>query len=180
MVEGGSAWPDTLGLLAVAALLGSDSGSGYPTETQVRRSISTSYYAAFHALVSRCAAILGHGEADVGRSVARVIEHRTLVNAAMWIVEGRVVGRSPHVRMAGQPLVAEAAADRAVVAAASAFCNLQDARMIADYGKMVKADQAVAEYFHGGAVEVIDVVSSESPAMRRVVDAWCRLVWVAR
>ncbi|MDQ1248667.1 MAG: hypothetical protein QG597_3040 [Actinomycetota bacterium] len=101
MEEGGSAWPDTLGLLAVAALLGSDSGSGFPTETQVRRSISTSYYAAFHALVSRCAAILGHGE-------------------------------------------------------------------------------AVAEYFHGGAVEVIGVVSSESPAMRRAVDAWCRLVWVAR
>lgn len=180
MAEWGSAWPDTLGLLAVAALLASDSGSGHLSETQVRRSISTSYYAAFHALASRCAATLGHGEADAGRSIARVIEHRTLVNAATWIVEGRVVGRSPHVRTAGQPLVAEAAAATVVVAAASAFCTLQDARLIADYGNMVEANQAVAEYFHVGAVEVIDVVSSESPDTRRAVDAWCRLVWVAR
>lgn len=60
------------------------------------------------------------------------------------------------------------------------FCHLQDARVRADYGAVVDGNRHQARFFNQAASDMVELLDADVAATRRAVDAWCRLVWVAR
>lgn len=76
-------------MLAVADELATVQGPGAPSQARVRRSISTSYYAVFHAALEVCASQGAGvtGDADAREAIRRAIDHRDLKAVADRIIK---------------------------------------------------------------------------------------------
>jgi hypothetical protein len=104
-----------------------------PTEAELRRAISTAYYALFHLLID-AATTRGVTTAALRSYVARNFEHR-----AMLAVCRRYTQRP--VDMTGQPIPAE------IKRIADNFTQLQDARHKADYNVKDSVTSSEAQTF---------------------------------
>ncbi|MGH6873066.1 MAG: hypothetical protein ACREHE_16345 [Rhizomicrobium sp.] len=138
-------------LLEVAGELATQRGQGAPRQARLRRSISTSYYAAFHRLVAGATDLL-IGQAERGSEryalVYRSFEHRHMLEACKKI--------SP-----------DASRGAEIRRCASLFKELQNARHDADYnpGKriaMLDAQSALAK-----ARQAIDAIAAAPDQDRR-------------
>lgn len=108
----------------------------HPTQADLRRAVSASYYALFHLLISETVA---HWSLDSSRAgLARMFEHRAMAKASERILDSRLF-----------PYVGE---DAAVVqqlrTVAQSFVRLQDARHTADYDNATSwtRDEALDEW----------------------------------
>lgn len=118
-------------------LAGIRRGRGRPRTTDLRRAISTAYYAVFHELAQQCTTELtrdGVASADTAAAVGRWIGHTDLKAVA-----GAVTGT-------GNPALRDVlgGASRDLRFLTDAFVELQDARELADYDNAYDVSKAVA------------------------------------
>lgn len=129
--------PDPAGLLAAGRLLLS-AGADPPSEAQLRRAVSTAYYALFHALLAAAAArFMGPGgQARPGYALLyRGFQHGRMRRVCQDL---DVAALRPAVaRQLGRPRVSPA-----MCQVAAAFIALQDARHAADYDPSARFDAA--------------------------------------
>ena len=91
--------------------------SGKPKHTSLRRSVSTAYYALFHAVAERCAATLitfGGSDWDTYTLVYRALDHATVKRVLRDDPLGKVFGSQ-------------------IASIGAVFLQLQEARITADY-----------------------------------------------
>lgn len=98
-------------------------GVGRPRQADLRRAISTAYYALFH-LLTQAGAALVHRSAVLRPLLARHYEHRDMKNASRGFADGRLP--APLERIAGD-------VPEELSTAAKMFIELQEARHLADY-----------------------------------------------
>lgn len=121
-----------------------------PTQADLRRSVSSGYYAQFHLLISETTV---HWSLDESRAgLARMFEHSVMKKASLRIVDTNVfpfAGEDPgvvsHLRQV-----------------ARAFCRLQDKRHVADYDSSTHWGQTEAE----SEVEIAKRAFSDWQAIR--------------
>lgn len=158
-------------LLELANDLAQAVGPGRPRVAALRRSVSTSYYAAFHAIAARTAAQLAP---DLDRAnqlqICRRIEHRHVLNTANYI---RGTGTP---KSSVTALVAAAAANADVERAAREFGDLYDARTDADYNHafVVARQTALANWER--AKLIVKTFDSRSAAIQPALNSWCALI----
>ncbi len=116
-------------LLSLAERLASQDGDD-PNQAELRRSVSTSYYALFHLLISE--ATMNYAQASLRPEFGRVFE------------DGRMKSAAVQRRAAMQNRVDDTAAQRLYLVA-DTFIEAQAKRMIADYhmGREWRAAEAL-------------------------------------
>lgn len=110
-----------------------------PRQASLRRSVSASYYALYHRLVSEATARMfsGNDRAPLRGRVARAFAHGTMKDVARQFAANAVSPKlSPGLN--GQPLQGE------IVQVAEDFLELQEARHDADYDTLRRFSRADA------------------------------------
>lgn len=128
-----------------------------PTQANLRRCISTSYYAVFHALAKACAdGLVGATKSrrpnKAWVEVYRGLEHGISKNAC---------------RGAGNIDFPQKLKDFA-----DAFIQLQDARQAADYDPVVRPNKENALFFISLAEQSIEAINSVSLTDKRAFATW--------
>jgi len=119
-------------------------GAGQPRNINLRRAVSSAYYALFHALVlATTNRLLPSGTDEERRRLARSFDHRSIRQVCDWILGG---GSQPK---EAAPLVATVSANASLQDVALAFRTLQNARYDADYNHL-------ADFTKAGALTLID------------------------
>lgn len=115
-------------LLRLASdLAGEGAGQGQPRNTNLRRAVSTGYYALFHGIGTAVAAeALPSGSADERAGYGRYVNHAAIKVVCDWIS-----GSRPPLHL--QALVARLRQSSRLSAVASSFVTLQEQREAADY-----------------------------------------------
>jgi uncharacterized protein (UPF0332 family) len=142
-------------LLKVAEELLTPTGPGRPDQGRLRRSVSTSYYAAFHRLVeSSVDRIAGRSAAAPLRSViARAYEHGSMKDLCNLIQRGNVPkGLAGMIKTVPEDLVR----------VAQEFSNLQEHRHNADYNLAVPIALAHARRCVESARRIFEALEPES------------------
>lgn len=130
--------------------------------SDLRRSVSTAYYALFYALGQECARLVfGASPASLKRRqvLMRALAHEEMRQACRPFVAQRL----PDMLAAARPT---GPIDARVVEVATAFMELYQARVGADYAHNATITHADAADFLRTAREAIDQI----PALRRVPD----------
>jgi hypothetical protein len=131
-------WLDPGKLIDAAEhLAGPNTGPGRPRHAFLRRAVSTSYYALFHALCVESACALLADCSDTERlAIARAVGHQPLKDCCGWIAG----------RQGGTPREARAIVDTLkqsqFVGISDTFCDLQEARHRADYDHTARFSKA--------------------------------------
>lgn len=163
-------------MLDAADKLARGDGTGRPPAAELRRSISTSYYAAFHALTVRVAQFAVPDVRPPEQGVlCRAVSHQAAVKSAQTIFTGGAAA-GPHKILAVQNLGLRAAASSSVVKAADQFSSLQDQRHDADYNHDKQVSRAEALAAVEAARTVVKVCKSTSKKIRPAMDCWCAMV----
>lgn len=139
-------------LLNIADDLAGQDGPGRPRQAYLRRSLSTSYYAVFHALAKLCAdELIGVTRAKTNpwRQVYRALEHGLAKNA----LNQNVV----------QSL------DPAAKIFADAFIDLQEKRHTADYDPKFRVGRKVTRGYIQQAKKAIAALDGLNSEQRRVM-----------
>lgn len=138
--------PDKL-LDAADRLAPASVGRGRPPYTAHRRAVSTAYYAAFHALTSRVAALVfPDADAAVRQRVRRWIAHADIATVCRWVsgLHGTgSYGVPPHIRTLLAPRGNASNIDAHTVAIADSFLELYEKRMEADYDLRLSSPGAI-------------------------------------
>jgi hypothetical protein len=132
-------------------------------QTDLRRSISTTYYALFYALGQECARLVfGNSTASLRRRqvLMRALGHEEMRKACRSFIASKL----PELLMAAR--VGAAPLDPGVVRLAKAFFELYGARIGADYDHVKTVLRPDAEAWLDEAREVINLL----PSLRRVPD----------
>ena len=117
-------------LLEQARFLAQKKDSMKPTQANLRRSVSASYYALFHFLIDEATKLMLPGRNQILRDcLARAFRHKDMRDFA------KVIADSNHPTKLvpafnGQPL------EQKLIKVASTFCKLQQARHEADYNRL--------------------------------------------
>ncbi len=102
--------------------------NGSPTTTDVRRSISATYYAVFHRLTIDAAEQIGAGSAAaLPDLIRRSAEHRSVRRVC------EAIGAGPSARSKPLDALLVGPTPPGLTSVAKAFIELQDARIAADY-----------------------------------------------
>jgi hypothetical protein len=134
---------------------------GRPSRAVIRRTISTAYYAAFHAISDEVARPYRR---DVQPTARRLLDHGQANDVATTLRRRRVVPWLP-----GEP-----ACDAHLIRFAEAFTRLQTARHQADYNLTVaptKAEAARAIRQAERVLHALDAVRGDSPDQLQAVCA---------
>lgn len=115
-------------LIRLAEELGGlGAGRGQPRNTDLRRSVSTAYYALFHRVTLGTAqTVLPNGTADEIYELARHITHKSIKQVAAY-----VAGNTPPRHLG--PVVDRLRANAALSSVATTFIEVQEQREDADY-----------------------------------------------
>jgi hypothetical protein len=108
-----------------------DPAEGEPSEADLRRAVSSAYYAVFHRLTDLMVTAVGENlEADARQALRRLPQHGAMKALFDWIERGS----APRTKPGADPLVA-AVRDGALgaVPLATDFKQLQERRHAADY-----------------------------------------------
>jgi uncharacterized protein (UPF0332 family) len=130
-------------LLATAKYL-TRRNNNKPTEADLRRSVSTAYYALFHRLIQAAINRLLPG-ADQQAVLARMFEHGRMKGLCQKVVELEQLGQKPAGKQ--RPAWADAfltllgTAPKELLQVAEAFVAAQDARHTADYDRAAAIDR---------------------------------------
>lgn len=172
----------SIGLLEVAESLARGYSRTRPATTvELRRSVSTAYYAVFGTFVARAVTVMvPDATAEEGAKVSRVLSHQGLARSAVWVERGRVNQLPEHLREAVTPLITRASRHPSVVTVADDFRALYRARLNVDYNPIAVPGHVFAEDQCRAARSMIGVIESTDPAISDAVDAWCRAVWLSR
>ena len=142
-------WPNELLRLA-GRLAGENAGRGKPRTVDLRRSISTAYYALFHELIIQATRVLV-GEGGVGKAGTSP--------ATRWFDHGQIKALAEAATGVGQkaraiaPVLGNPHPDLKRVA--DAFVTLQSARQLADYDHNYNVTRREARYYVEQAREAI-------------------------
>ena len=123
-----------------------------PKQVNLRRAISSAYYAIFHLLASESANLFAV-EAGYASRIGRSLNHAEMKAASVMIVKGEL---PKLVRPQGQY---QPPSD--LVRVAKAFCDLQEARHLADYD----LDRS---YLRSQAIEAVGMARQAFEAWERV------------
>jgi hypothetical protein len=119
-------------------------GQGQPRNTNLRRAVSSAYYAVFHAVATEVSDFLLPGGApDERQRLGRSITHANLRNACEYIL---TPNRAP---IECRPIAQTAAANIELVDFAEAVLSLQEARHRADYDHL-------ADFTKVGTLQLVD------------------------
>ncbi len=118
-------------------LAGTAAGRGRPRPTDLRRAVSSGYYALFHGITGAVAAnaLPNAAEVDMLR-LTRSISHQAIRDVARWVVDA---GGPEHLR----PLVAMAHDAAGLAHLAESFLGAQESRHRADYDHLWSFSKAV-------------------------------------
>ena len=140
--------------------LGGASSSGAPRQADLRRAVSTAYYALFHAICAAAAdRFIGKAASVQLRAVVlRSFSHREMVKVCQAIENGNPGSR--YGRILPTPLPAD------LCRVASAFVQLQKARHAADYDPVSKHLKAEAQAHIDSAENALSLCAalSKEPA----------------
>jgi hypothetical protein len=118
--------PDKL-LEHAAQLAGEDAGRGRPSYTNLRRAVSSAYYAAFHQVTDQVAKGLFPDDEAFQLKARRSVTHDAVYVVCKWLTGG---GNAPqHLR----PIADRLQQDATVRAVAGSLIGLKEAREEADY-----------------------------------------------
>jgi uncharacterized protein (UPF0332 family) len=138
-------------------------GVGRPSQTKLRRSISMSYYALFHALTRQAAEhLIPDGKPEQQLRLARTFGHRDIKRACAW-VSGRQRDVPQHVRAIVDPL-----RNTTIDSVAASFIDLQQARHGADYDHLMAYSKATVLAHISDASAAIKALE-KAPARRRAM-----------
>lgn len=147
--------------------------AGRPNQAQIRRSVSTSYYAVFHRLIERAVDQIAGVTAKVAlRSlISRSFEHGAMKRASQGIASGNP---PPILRnLIAPPIPAD------LQALAKAFVELQQRRHAADYDLAVRFSKPEAVWCHLLAVHAFKLLDGPlSPEMKHfliLLPMWSQL-----
>lgn len=143
-------------LVQAGRLAGVGAGRGRPSPTDLRRSLSSSYYALFHALVREVARGSLPDLEDTDRlRLTRSIPHQAVVTACTEIQKDR---GTDHLK----PLIVMARGDAALVQMAEVFLAAHDLRTQADYDHLASFTKAATVTQINDVRQVIDGLPSLS------------------
>lgn len=143
---------------------------GRPVEAWLRRSTSASYYAVFHALSTAVARQVAPRASDVDqRRLTRSVEHKRVAEVCGWVT-GDGSGRANVA-----PIVRRLRGNTGLVAFATIFVSLQDARHAADYDHLAAIAERETLAHHQDAARALDLLE----ALRRTRDGQEFLALVA-
>lgn len=138
-----------------------DGGPGRPRNANLRRSVSSAYYALFHALgLAMARHLLPNGTADDQYRATRSVNHGALRTVCEWITGS---SRAPHHSAVAVDRLRE---NQDVVDIATTFLTLWDARASADYDHLAsftKIDTLNYVDLARDAVEKLAGIPQETP-----------------
>jgi hypothetical protein len=112
-------------------------GAGRPRPIWLRRAVSSAYYALFHCLGRQAAShLFPEARREEQLRLARSFNHRAIKDVCEWIA-----GRSGHVPQHSRRLV-QSLQGTSMVGVADVFCDLQEARHLADYDHLAPFPKA--------------------------------------
>ena len=161
--------PFHLDLLALARQM-VDRNPAAPLEAELRRAVSTAYYALFHLLIHEGTTRLVTA-ANLRSRIARTFEHKYM-NAVCKEFSGLLPNPAgQHVHSSGVVILS------GVITIASEFVTLQDSRLSADYNTAITWNQFEAE----AQVASAELAFGEWPAVQAdpgtdffLAELWCR------
>ncbi|TXM75773.1 hypothetical protein FV218_08065 [Methylobacterium sp. WL69] len=154
-------------LLDVARLLVTQAPGTVPNQAQIRRSVSTAYYALFHAVLRRAADHLVG--ADQSHTAAYALVYRAFVHGRMKEV-CQVIDK-PSLSAPNQEKLKRTAFGSPLRFFATAFVELQDARHRADYDPHAVLGPSDAERACAVARFGLEMLVAADPDERRDVFA---------
>lgn len=141
-------------------------GAGRPRPVWLRRAVSSSYYALFHALARQTAEHLVPNACPQHRlQLARTFTHAALKEACEWI-SGRRGNPPQHARALITTLSGTSIEDVAAV-----LCDLQEARHRADYDHLASFSKAAVLGYIQDADEAIQKLSAADQTHRETLFA---------
>lgn len=150
---------DPLELLLQAGELVWDK-DGLATETDLRRSVSASYYALFHAICDNAAAVLAQRFAaqrsrlKLSSAVRRTITHAQVKRACEVLTSPPKVAANSWRNLLHDPIEPE------LITVATVFIELQEARNSADYDSLAKfVEKEVLEFRDRAMMAHTDLLS---------------------
>lgn len=119
-------------------------GAGQPRNANLRRAVSSSYYALFHSVALAAAQhLLPGGTTEERQRLARSFSHANLRLACEYVVTPNSTPTE------ARPIAASAGANAALVDVAEALLSLQEARHLADYDHL-------ANFTKAGVLQAVD------------------------
>jgi len=116
-------------------------GPGRPRDTNLRRAVSTAYYALFHGLTSSVSEWLAPLQPNNARqSLRRALGHNGMKQVCVSVTRPDTGSKFEYVKL----LAAKAAVSQDVVDIAQAFIDLQQARHSADYDHAAPFSKSMA------------------------------------
>lgn len=136
------------------ALANHHSGAGRPQVTWLRRSVSASYYAVFHAISLAVADQIAPTTPREDRyRLSRSLDHRRVKEVCIWVSSTTAQGRE-QVR----PIIVRLQQNNDVADLAAIFTRLQQARHAADYDHLADIRKAATLFHHAEAERALDLV----------------------
>jgi hypothetical protein len=145
-----------------------------PRQVNLRRSVSSAYYALFHALVDEtCRLMLGarHQEAPYRYVLGRAFMHGTMKQACMAFAGGSLKAT------VAKGLPASCVIPVEIRAVADAFVNLQQWRHLADYDRSDRFLRSDALALVGQAEKAVNALIGLASSSERNFFLSCLLTW---
>ena len=152
--------PDPAGLLAVARLLLNPFQGATPSDAQLRRAVSTAYYAVFHAVVRAGTARFMGADSETSAGYAllyRGFNHGRIKTVCDGLAAG-TMSRSLQQQL-GRAHISQGMRDFA-----SAFPALQEARHLADYDASIRFELSDVTALVGAAEAAVAALEQAEPA----------------
>jgi hypothetical protein len=138
--------------------------NGAPRQANLRRAVSTAYYALFHGILTEVSdQIVGRGQRNSAQYalVYRSIQHRHLIDLCENIVKEKVPDKY-------KPFVPDGGFGPDLLAVAKTFADLQEKRESADYDPLYRITASEAALTSRGGRTALEHWRNASAEMRRL------------
>jgi hypothetical protein len=140
----------------------------------LRRAVSSAYYALFHALVDQaCRLMIGarHGEAPFRHVLGRAFVHGTMKQACTAFAGGTLKATVAKGLPAGFSVPLE------IRILARAFIEMQEQRHLADYDRTERFRRSEVMILIGRVETTLDTFAALSPSIEKKFFLVCLLAW---
>jgi len=156
-------------------LIGKDS-AGRPKQANLRRAVSSAYYALFHAVIDEAVSMVLKGETtntELQIRLQRTVSHKSIKDASIWINGMKTNKDVPSII---KELLSSMPFDTQLQKICATVTTLQNARHRADYNLVNHfSRQDASRLVHDAAVAVNDLRSLQPSGWRQVFLLTCVL-----
>ena len=147
---------------------------GKPRQVNLRRAVSSAYYALFHALIDQaCRLMIGarHSEAPFRHVLGRAFAHGTMKQACTAFAGGTLKAS------VAKGLPATFSVPRAIRILAQVFIDMQDQRHLADYDRTERFYRSDVLALIDQAETALDTFAALSLSIEKKFFLVCLLAW---